>query len=90
MLSACCKYGVVCTWCYVHIVNVVLCANGVVCMMCMWRCVHVVSCTCCACGAVYIKRFLVYEESSGKISPEKYTRLVSCGYEFILCLCYDK
>jgi len=33
----------------------------------------------------YLKRFLVYGESSGKSSLEKSTRLVSCGYELILC-----
>lgn len=31
-----------------------------------------------------MKRFLVYEESSGKNSPEKSMTLVSCGYELIL------
>jgi len=31
------------------------------------------------------KRFLVYEESSGKNSHEKYMRSVSCGYELISC-----
>jgi len=32
-----------------------------------------------------MKRFLVYLKSSGKSSPEKYMRLVSCSYELILC-----
>ena len=32
-----------------------------------------------------IKSFLVYDESSGKSSHDKSMRLVSCGYEFILC-----
>ena len=32
-----------------------------------------------------IKRFLVYEESTRKSSLHKFTRLVSCGYELILC-----
>jgi len=32
-----------------------------------------------------MKRFLVHEESIGKSSPEKSMRLVSCGYELILC-----
>jgi hypothetical protein len=31
-----------------------------------------------------MKRFLVYEESSGKSSHDKYMRSVSCGYELIL------
>lgn len=31
-----------------------------------------------------MKGFLVYEESSGKSSPNKSMRLVSCGYELIL------
>jgi len=32
-----------------------------------------------------MKRFSVYEESSGRNSLEKYMRLVLCGYELILC-----
>ena len=32
-----------------------------------------------------MKRFLVYEESSGKSRPGKYTWSVSCGCELILC-----
>ena len=32
-----------------------------------------------------MKRFLIYEESSGKSSPEKSMRSISCGYELILC-----
>jgi len=31
-----------------------------------------------------MKRFLVYEESSGKSSHEKHMRSVSCEYEFIV------
>jgi len=34
-----------------------------------------------------MKRFLVYEESSGRSSPDKSRRSVSCGYELILCYC---
>ena len=30
-------------------------------------------------------RFLVLWESSGKSSPDKYMRSVSCGYDLILC-----
>jgi len=37
-----CTSGVVCIWCCVHVVQVALCAGGVVYMLCMWRCVHVV------------------------------------------------
>ena len=32
-----------------------------------------------------MKRFLVHEESSGKSIPDRSVRLVSCGYELILC-----
>lgn len=32
-----------------------------------------------------MKRFLIYEESNGKSSLDKYMRSVSCGYELILC-----
>jgi len=34
-----------------------------------------------------MKRFLVYEESSGKSSHDKHMRSVSCEYEFILYAC---
>jgi len=34
-----------------------------------------------------MKRFLVYEESSGRSSHEKHMRSVSCEYEFILYAC---
>ena len=34
-----------------------------------------------------MKRFVVYEESSGKSSHDKYTRSISCGYELILYDC---
>ena len=34
-----------------------------------------------------MKRFLFYEESSGKSSLDKYMRSVSCGYELILYGC---
>ena len=34
-----------------------------------------------------MKRFLVYEESSGKSSHEKYMMSISCGYELILYAC---
>jgi len=57
-----CTYGVVCmivqevscVWCYVHIVQVALCACGAMYMSCMWRYVHVVSRTCRACGTMYM------------------------------------
>jgi len=32
-----------------------------------------------------MKRFIVYEESSGKSSPDKSMRSLSCVYELILC-----
>lgn len=32
-----------------------------------------------------MKLFLVYEESSGKSSPNKSMRSISRGYDFILC-----
>jgi len=32
-----------------------------------------------------MKRFQVYEESSGKSSNDRFMRSVSCGYELILC-----
>ena len=32
-----------------------------------------------------VKRSMVYEESSGKSSPDRSMRLVSFGYELILC-----
>ena len=43
-----------------------------------------------------MKRFLIYEESSGKSTHVKHMRSVSCEYEFILyacicpCLCYGQ
>ena len=32
-----------------------------------------------------MKRFLVYEESSEQSSPRRSMRLISCGYDFVLC-----
>jgi len=32
-----------------------------------------------------MKMFLVYEESSGKSSPNRSMRLISYGYDLILC-----
>jgi len=32
-----------------------------------------------------MKGFMVYKETSGKSSPDKSMRLVSCAYELILC-----
>ena len=34
-----------------------------------------------------MKRFMLYEESSGKSSHDKYMRLVSCECEFVLYAC---
>jgi len=34
-----------------------------------------------------MKRFLVHEESRGKISHEKYMRSISCGYDLVLYTC---
>jgi len=34
-----------------------------------------------------MKRFLVYEESIGKGSHDKYMRSVSCGYDLVLYTC---
>lgn len=34
-----------------------------------------------------MKRFMVYEESSGKSNSDRSTRSVSCGYELILYAC---
>jgi len=33
-----------------------------------------------------MKGFLVYEESSGKSSPERSTSSISCGYVLTLCV----
>jgi len=55
-------------WCCVHVVHVVLCTYGVVCMIVQvmlfacgtmymlykWRCVQMVLCTCRACGTLYM------------------------------------
>ena len=32
-----------------------------------------------------MKRFLVFEKSNEKSSPDKSMKLVSCGYDLILC-----
>jgi len=49
-----CMSGDVCMWCCVHVVQVVLCAGGVVYMSCMWCGVHLVLHICHACGTVYM------------------------------------
>ena len=67
MLCTCWKCNAMYKWYCVHVVHmvpctygvvcmivqVVLCACGVVYMLYQWRCVQVVLCTCLACGVVY-------------------------------------
>jgi len=48
-----CTSGVVCMWYCVQVVQVALCADGVVSMSCMWRYVHVMSVVLCTCGIMY-------------------------------------